>query len=227
MRIGSKVAIKSCEKVTNGDQTFYKAVVVEQIYNSRSPYKWDFIQTKCQIFTDLELKEANWDLENSKIRYSFKNISNQSESVFVVNDFIYEKQSAWKNGIQLRNNLNVPIFNEIVKITSLGKSNDSIIKQKDNEISKLNHKIDKLNKKINTYKDKIKLEVEKVKSEYREKIKVLNSKILSLNKKLVSRESEILSKNEKINKVEMDYNPRFKSNKVLPTESDMVEFEDI
>lgn len=168
MEIGSKLIIKKIEpQITKDGKEFLSVILLEKVYNIKRPFanKWETAQYKAQLFTDLPVEEAQFDLDISKDKYSVQNISNPEKSIIRITDFKFEKVTAWKGQMQLKTDLNQPIMNDKFYITGCEfdkvgwKSNERIIKdQKDkieeqkqlikeqkNEIKRLKHTIDTLN----------------------------------------------------------------------------------
>ena len=168
MEIGSKLIIKKIEpQITKDGNEFLSVVLLEKVYNTKRPFanKWETAQYKAQLFTDLPVEEAQFDLDISKDKYSIKNISNPEKSIIRITDFKFEKVTAWKGQVQLKTDLNQPIMNDKFYITGCEfdkqgwKSNERIIreqnekiegqkqliKEQKNEIKKLQHTIDSLN----------------------------------------------------------------------------------
>ena len=158
MEIGSKLIIKKIEpQITQDGKEFLSVVLLEKVYNMKRPYanKWETAQYKAQLFTDLPVEEAKFDLDNSKDKYSVKNISNPERSIIRITDFKFEKVTAWKGQVQLKTDLNQPIMNDKFYITGCEfdkvgwKSNERIIKEQ-------KEKIDEQKKIIKEQKNKIK-----------------------------------------------------------------------
>ena len=55
----------------------------------------------------------------------------------------------------------------------------------------------------------------------------LRKRIKQLEREIAKQDEKILDKNEKLNNIQIGYNPKWKESKALPTKDDMVEFEDI
>lgn len=222
MKVGSKIAIYSCEKI-QGFENMYKATIIEQVQNTKSPYKWDFPKIKCQIFTNIELKEAKFDLENSNNKYSFKNISNPEESVFVVGEFSYEEKTAWRGTMQVRDNLNRPLINRTIKITNLAKTKSEVEKPLETELKATKKELVKALKKLETIEDKWKAKYDK----QGDKLKEIKKELVNANNNVLAREKEVLQLNEKLNNINISYNKKYKETDARPTQDNMVEFEDI
>ena len=207
MKKYSKCAIYSLEQFTTKDgSTFYDATLVENTYNPKIPFanKWEMTFYKCQIYTDLELEIANFDLGVSKNALSFENISNPAHSIIRVLDFEYVNRTCWKGQNQVKNDMNKPIYRQYIAIN---KCEYDYPQYKSEE-----RKMADIEKR---------LEVQK------ENNNALRKQIKRLEKEIIKRDEELLEKNEKLNNIEITYNPKFKETKALPTKNNMVEFEDI
>lgn len=207
MKRYSKCAIYSLEQFTTKDgSTFYDATLVENTYNPKIPFanKWEMTFYKCQIYTDLELEIANFDLGVSKNALSFENISNPTHSIIRVLDFEYVNRTCWKGKNQVKNDMNKPIYRQYIAIN---KCEYDYPQYKSEE-----RKMTDLEKRLETQK---------------ENNNELRKKIRNLEKEIIKRDEELLEKNEKLNNIEITYNPKFKETKALPTKNNMVEFEDI
>lgn len=207
MKKYSKCAIYSLEQFTTKDgSTFYDTTLVENTYNPKIPFanKWEMTFYKCQIYTDLELEIANFDLGVSKNALSFENISNPAHSIIRVLDFEYVNRTCWKGQNQVKNDMNKPIYRQYIAIN---KCEYDYPQYKSEE-----RKMADLEKRLGTQK---------------ENNNELRKKIRNLEKEIIKRDEELLEKNEKLNNIEITYNPKFKETKVLPTKNNMVEFEDI
>lgn len=207
MKKYSKCAIYTLEKIEFGEgQSFYNATLVENTYNPKIPYgnKWEMTFYKCQIYTSLNLEIANFDLELDKNKYSFINISNPEKSIIRVLDFEYVNRTMWKGKTQLKSEIGKPKVNQYIAINKC-------------EYDKVGYKTEE--RQILDYEKRLKHQKD-VNIELRKKIKQLENEI-------IARDSELLKKNEKINNIEISYNPKYKPEKALPTENDMIKFEDI
>lgn len=207
MKRYSKCAIYSLEQFTTKDgSTFYDATLVENTYNPKIPFanKWEMTFYKCQIYTDLELEIANFDLGVSKNALSFENISNPTHSIIRVLDFEYVNRTCWKGKNQVKNDMNKPIYRQYIAIN---KCEYDYPQYKSEE-----RKMTDLEKRLETQK---------------ENNNELRKKIRNLEKEIIKRDEELLEKNEKLNNIEITYNPKCKETKALPTKNNMVEFEDI
>lgn len=207
MKKYSKCAIYSLEQFTTKDgSTFYDATLVENTYNPKIPFanKWEMTFYKCQIYTDLELEIANFDLGVSKNALSFENISNPAHSIIRVLDFEYVNRTCWKGQNQVKNDMEKPIYRQYIAIN---KCEYDYPQYKSEE-----RKMADLEKRLETQK---------------ENNNELRKKIRNLEKEIIKRDEELLEKNEKLNNIEITYNPKFKETKALPTKNNMVEFEDI
>lgn len=207
MKKYSKCAIYSLEQFTTKDgSTFYDATLVENTYNPKIPFanKWEMTFYKCQIYTNLELEIANFDLGVSKNALSFENISNPAHSIIRVLDFEYVNRTCWKGQNQVKNDMNKPIYRQYIAIN---KCEYDYPQYKSEE-----RKMADLEKRLETQK---------------ENNNELRKKIRNLEKEIIKRDEELLEKNEKLNNIEITYNPKFKETKALPTKNNMVEFEDI
>lgn len=207
MKKYSKCAIYTLEKIEFGEgQSFYNATLVENTYNPKIPYgnKWEMTFYKCQIYTDLELEIANFDLELDKNKYSFVNISNPQRSIIRVLDFEYVNRTMWRGKTQLKNEVGKPKVNQYIAINKCEYSTDNF-KTEERQIS--------------DYEKRLQHQKE-VNAELRKKIK-------QLEKQIIKQDEEILDKNEKINNVEVTYNPKYKPEDELITKDSMITFDDI
>lgn len=119
MKKYSKCAIYSLEQFESEENgKFYVAKLVENTYNPKIPYKnkWEYTFYKCQIYTDLPLEIANFDLELDKNKMNFINISNPEHSIIRVLDFEYINRTQWKGKNQVKNDLGKPIYNQYIVI---------------------------------------------------------------------------------------------------------------
>lgn len=211
MKKYSRCAVYTLEKFTNNEgQSFYEATLVENTYNPKIPYmnKWEMTFYKCQIYTDLELEVADFSLDLDKNQYSFVNISNPEKSIIRVLDFEYVNRTIWKGKEKLQDT------------TANNKKVDRIkryIAIHDCEYDKAGYKSEE--RKIADFEKRLEQQ-KQVNNELRREIR-------QLKKELISRDEELLKKNEKINNVELTYNPKYKPENALPTESDMITFDDI
>ncbi len=206
MKKYSKCAIYTLEKYDNQQGgTFYDATLVENTYNPKRPFasKWEMTFYKCQIYTDLELEIANFDLDLDKNKYSFINISNPEKSIIRVLDFEYVNRTVWKGKTQIKEN-GKPKIKQYIAINNC-------------EYDKEGFKSEE--KRLADYEKRLEHQKE-VNNQLRKQIK-------ALQKAIIKRDEELLSKNEKINNVEITYNPKYKPEKKLPTMEDMPTFEDI
>lgn len=207
MKKYSKCAIYTLEKIEFGEgQSFYNATLVENTYNPKIPYgnKWEMTFYKCQIYTDLELEIANFDLELDKNKYSFVNISNPQRSIIRVLDFEYVNRTMWRGKTQLKNEVGKPKVNQYIAINKCEYNTDNF-KTEERQIS--------------DYEKRLQHQKE-VNAELRKKIK-------QLEKQIIKQDEEILDKNEKINNVEVTYNPKYKPEDELITKDSMITFDDI
>lgn len=207
MKKYSRCAIYTLEKFENKEGgTFYDATLVENTYNPKIPYanKWEMTFYKCQIYTDIELEIANFDLDLDKNKLSFVNISNPEKSIIRVLDFEYVNRTIWKGKTKLKNDMGKDKIKQYIAINNCVLDSPSF-KSEERVVEDLKNRL------------------EYQKQENRE----LRKKIKSLEKEICKRDAELLDKNERINNVEMTYNPKYKPEKDLPTKSDMVVFEDI
>lgn len=164
MEIGSKLIIKKIEpQITQDGKEFLSVVLLEKVYNMKRPYanKWETAQYKAQLFTDLPVEEAKFDLDISKDKYSIKNISNPKRSIIRITDFKFEKVTAWKGQVQLKTDLNQPIMNDRFYITGCEfdkagwKSNQRIIKEQKEKIEQQKQIIKEQKNVIKTLQDTI------------------------------------------------------------------------
>lgn len=207
MKKYSKCAIYALEKVEFGEgQSFYNATLVENTYNPKIPYtsKWEMTFYKCQIYTSLNLEVANFDLELDKNKYSFINISNPEKSIIRVLDFEYVNRTMWRGKTQQKNEMGKAKINQYIAINEC-------------EYDKQGYKTEE--RKLADYEKRLEHQ-KQVNAELRKKIK-------QLEKELCSKEDELLKKNEKINNVEITYNPKYKPEKELITKDSMITFDDI
>ena len=207
MKKYSKCAIYTLEKYDNQQGgTFYDATLVENTYNPKRPFasKWEMTFYKCQIYTDLELEIANFDLDLDKNKYSFINISNPEKSIIRVLDFEYVNRTLWKGKTQLKNEVGKPKIKQYIAISNC-------------EYDKEGFKTEE--RKLADYEKKL--------EHQKEVNNALRKEINALKKEIIKRDEELLKKNEKINDVEITYNPKYKPEKKLPTMNDMVTFDDI
>ena len=207
MKKYSKCAVYALEEFTNKEgQRFYDATLVENTYNPKIPYtnKWEMTFYKCQIYTDLELETANFDLGVTKNPISFENISNPAHSVIRVLDFEYVNRTQWKGQSQVKNDMGKAKVKQYIAISKCVYDTPQF-KSEERQIADIEKRLE-LQKQNNI--------------ELRKKIK-------QLEKELAKRDEEILDKNEKLNNIQIGYNPKWKESKALPTKDDMVEFEDI
>lgn len=119
MKKYSKCAIYSLEQFESEENgKFYVAKLVENTYNPKIPFKnkWEYTFYKCQIYTDLPLEIANFDLELDKNKMNFINISNPEHSIIRVLDFEYVNRTQWKGKNQVKNDLGKPIYNQYIAI---------------------------------------------------------------------------------------------------------------
>ena len=207
MKKYSKCAIYKLEKIETQDgQWFYNATLVENTYNPKIPYKnkWEMTFYKCQIYTDLELEIANFDLELDKNKLSFVNISNPEKSIIRILDFDIVNRTMWKGTVQLKNEFGKPKVNEYLAINQCEYNTDNFKTEE---------------RKIADYEKRLEHQ-KQVNSELRKKIK-------QLEKQVIKQDEEILDKNEKINNVEITYNPKYKPEDELITKDSMITFDDI
>ena len=207
MKKYSKCAIYTLQKYENQQGgTFYDATLVENTYNPKIPYanKWEMTFYKCQIYTDLELEVANFDLDLDKNKYSFINISNPEKSIIRVLDFEYVNRTQWKGQTQLKTEMGKPVVKQYIAISNC-------------EYDKNGYKTEE--RKLVDYEKRL--------EHQKEVNNALRKEIKRLEKEIIKRDEELLNKNEKINNIEITYNPKYKVEKKLPTASDMVSFDDI
>lgn len=207
MKKYSKCAIYALTEYKNKEgQKFYDATLVENTYNPKIPYanKWEMTFYKCQIYTDIDLEIANFDLGVSKNALSFEDISNPAHSIIRVLDFEYVNRTCWKGQNQIKNEINKPIYKQYIAINKC-------------EYDYPQYKTEE--RKITDYEKRL--------EHQKEVNKELRKKISQLEKEIIKRDEELLNKNEKLNNIEITYNPKYKEEKALPTKDNMVEFEDI
>lgn len=207
MKKYSKCAVYALEKINNNEGGFfYDATLVENTYNPKIPYnnKWEMTFYKCQIYEDIELEVANFDLGVTKSTIHFDNISNPAHSIIRVLDFSIEKRSCWKGETQVKNDMDKPIYKEYIAINKC-------------EYDRPQYKTEE--RQIAEYQKRFEHQKE-VNNDLRKKIR-------KLEKEIIKRDEELLGKNEKLNNLEIGYNPKYKETKALPTKENMVEFEDI
>lgn len=207
MKKYSKCAIYKLDKITTKEgSTFYDATLLENTYNPKIPYgnKWEMTFYKCQIYEDIDLEVAEFDLGVSKNALSFDNISNPAHSVIRVLDFEYVNRSQWKGQNQVKNDMDKPIYKQYIAINKCEYDYPQY-KTEERKIADFENRLEH-QKEVN---NKLRKEIRRLEKEVRQ------------------RDEELLEKNEKLNNIEITYNPKFKEEKALPTKSDMVEFEDI
>lgn len=207
MKKYSKCAIYTLEQFkTKEGLTFYDATLVENTYNPKVPYKnkWEMTFYKCQIYTNIELEVANFDLGVNKNALSFENISNPAHSIIRVLDFEYVNRTQWRGQNQVKNDMNKLIYKQYIAINKC-------------EYDYPQYKTEE--RKIADYEKRL--------EHQKEVNKNLKKKITQLEKEIIKRDEELLNKNEKLNNIEITYNPKYKEEKALPTKDNMVEFEDI
>lgn len=207
MKKYSKCAIYALEKFTTKDGlTFYDATLIENTYNPKIPFtnKWEMTFYKCQIYTDLKLEIANFDLGASKNALSFENISNPAHSIIRVLDFEYVNRTCWKGQNQVKNDMEKPIYRQYIAINKCEYDYPQY-KSEERKMTDLEKRLDTQKKNNNK----------------------LRGQVRKLEKEIRKRDAELLEKNEKLNNIEITYNPKFKETKALPTKNNMVEFEDI
>ena len=197
MEKNSKCAIYKLKECTNKQgQTFYEAVVVENIYNPSKPFNWEMSFIKCNIFTNLPLEIASFDLQNNKNQLSFDNISNPEHSIIRVLDFSVENQTVWKktkkNGKdyyeQQKTNEGKPLISQKFYIkkcefdTPDWKAEESKIKFYDKRFLEQEQRIANLKAKIHEYSHErtlLKKTIDRLKTrlvEGKETVKVATSK---------------------------------------------------
>lgn len=119
MKKYSKCAIYSLEEFESEENgKFYVAKLVENTYNPKIPYtnKWEYTFYKANIYTDLPLEIAKFDLELDKNKMNFINISNPEHSIIRVLDFEYVNRTLWKGKTQCKNDMDKPLFNQYIAI---------------------------------------------------------------------------------------------------------------
>ena len=207
MKKYSKCAVYKLDEFENKEgQRFYDATLVENTYNPRIPFnnKWEMTFYKCQIYQDIDLEVAEFDLGVSKNALSFENISNPAKSVIRVLDFEYVNRSQWKGQNQIKNDMGKPVYKQYIAINKC-------------EYDQTNYKTEE--RKIADFEKRL---------EHQKQVNNgLRKQVKQLEKELVKKDEEILNKNEKLNEIEIGYNPKFKESKALPTKDNMVDFEDI
>lgn len=207
MKKYSKCAIYKLEQFENSEgQKFYEATLIENTYNPKIPYtnKWEMTFYKCQIYTNLELEIADFSLDLDKNQYAFINISNPEKSIIRVLDFEYVNRTCWKGTSKLKSEAGKDIIKQYIAIHSC-------------EYDKVGFKSEE--RKLADYEKRLEQQ-KQVNSELRKEIKRLKQEI-------INKDNEILKRNEKLNNVEITYNPKYNATTALPTESDMIKFEDI
>jgi len=139
MKIGSKLAIKRLKTYTTKDgRKFYNATLVEATLNSKikKGNKWEYNLYLANIYTDLELEEAKYDieLEKKKIEYytpdgekkeffvepnrlDVARISNPDHSIIRVLDFEFKSTTMQENGKPKKNEYGKVIYNNTLAIT--------------------------------------------------------------------------------------------------------------
>lgn len=207
MKKYSKCAIYKLEQhETKEGKKFYDATLVENTYNPKIPYanKWEMTFYKCQIYADIELETANFDLDLDKNKYAFINISNPEKSIIRVLDFEYINRTMWKGKTQLKNEAGKSRINQYIAINDCVYDSPTF-KTEERQIAILEKKLE---------------HQKQVNDELRKKIK-------KLERDVINRDEEILKKNEKLNNVEVRYNPKYNPDKAFITKDDMIKFEDI
>lgn len=207
MKKYSKCAVYTLEEITTKDgSSFYNATLVENTYNPKIPYsnKWEMTFYKCQIYADIKLEIANFDLGVNKNALSFENISNPAHSIIRVLDFEYVNRTQWKGQNQIKNDMNKPIYKQYIAINQC-------------EYDYPQYKTEE--RKIADYEKRL--------EQQKETNKELRKEITKLKNKIEKLDTIILDKNEKLNNIEISYNPRYTKEKELPTKDKMIKFEDI
>lgn len=207
MKKYSKCAVYKLDKITTKEgSTFYDATLVENTYNPKIPYnnKWEMTFYKCQIYEDIELEVADFDLGVSKNALSFENISNPAHSIIRVLDFEYVNRSQWKGQNQVKNDMEKPIYKQYIAINKC-------------EYDYPQYKTEE--RKLKDFEERL--------EHQKEVNKELRKQVRKLEREIRQRDEELLEKNEKLNNIEIAYNPKYKEAKALPTKDNMVEFEDI
>lgn len=194
MKKYSKCAIYSLEEFEGTEGKFYSAKLVENTYNPKIPYgnKWEYTFYKCQIYTDLKLEQANFDLELDRNKMNFINISNPEHSIIRVLDFEYVNRTIWKGKNQRKNDVGKPLYNQYIAIKDCEydyagykseerKEKDTQkrlehFKEKSSELTKENNKLKKEVIKKDSTIQELKDELENLKSN-KEKIEEFENEI--------------------------------------------------
>ena len=125
--------------------------------------------------------------------------------------------------MQLKDNLNRPIINKVIKITNLARTKSEVEKPLETELKATKKELAKALKKLATIEDKWKAKYDK----QGDKLKEIKKELVNANNNVSAREKEVLQLNEKLNNINISYNKKYKEIDARPTQDDMVEFEDI
>lgn len=175
MEEGKILIIKTLKKLDIKDlknnKNVYEAIVIEKIYNSKSPFpnKWENNSIKVNIVTDLPIEEAEVDGNLSMIdRYKRENIKNPKYSVIRVIDFKIDKCRKFKGSEPVKTDTNAPVFNERFYLTDFEfvKPNQKYI-TKTERLQILEKQVEPLiseNKSLKVENRNLKIELDKIKS---------------------------------------------------------------
>jgi len=158
MEIGSKLAIYKINKIDppNGGTPFYKAIVFEKVYNSKSKLnKWETAFYDAYIFNnELELEPVDLSLgKNTKDKYSFDNIANADKSVIRVINFKYENHTKWYGNNQIKDDYGKPVIEHLFYLTEIEK-NKSTWKSEERKSKDLEKKLEQEKEKTKIWKRK-------------------------------------------------------------------------
>lgn len=175
MEEGKILIIKTLKKLDIKDlknnKNVYEAIVIEKIYNSKSPFpnKWENNSVKVNIVTDLPIEEAEVDGNLSMIdRYKRENIKNPKYSVIRVIDFKIDKCRKFNGSEPVKTDTNAPVFNERFYLTDFEfvKPNQKYI-TKTERLQTLEKQVEPLiaeNKSLKVENRNLKIELDKIKS---------------------------------------------------------------
>jgi hypothetical protein len=203
MKKNSKCAILKLEELEANGKRFYKATLIENIYNPKNPAVREFASYRCQIYTDLELEQADMSLELDKNKWSFVNISNPEKSIIRILDFEFIIKTKWKGTTQVKNDGGKPIYNEYIAIHDCIYENGNFIS--------IESRLKKAEKKVAL----LQTENKKLRAENK-----------NLNIQLDKSEATILNKNKKLNTVVIEHTEK-KFKQKLQEEPTNIEFSDI
>lgn len=183
MRNGSKMIIYSITKKAEFNGTpYYLGSFIEKVYNSNrgTANKWEYSIQKALFSTDLDIEPAIFNLhEDSKDKYSVKNISNPEKSVVRVLDFSVETVTQWQNGEPVLDENKRPLTRLKYTINKVCYEKD--YKSETSQMSNLKKKIEQLEKSREQDKETI--------ADLRQKLGAKSHQI-SYRNKLVEKEKE-------------------------------------